>query len=141
MIKSYFDVLKILGKPAYEKLSTADKGRYLFMVNRHLTRMYPVIAATFSHMRADSANAMDFWNFYFKSVYKAGKNPLPSRENYAKLSQKNKKVKYNEEGIEFLVSKLKLGSAEVATLKKLKSKELIKYLKAVDELLNEKIKK
>jgi hypothetical protein len=141
MIKSYFDVIKILGKPAYENVSTADKGRYFFMVNRHLTRMYPVIAATFSHIKVDSANAMDFWNFYFKNIYKASKNPLPSKENFAKLSQKGKVAKYNEEGIEFMVSRLKLGSAEVEILKKLKSKDLIKYLKAVDELLNEKIKK
>lgn len=141
IIKSYFDLLKVLGKSGYDEVSAADKGRHLFMINRHLCRLYPEIAATFSHLKTNPVSAMDFWHNFFKGFYAAKRDPLPAKINFAKLSQAKKKQKFNEEGIEFIVSKMRLGSAEVQILKDLKADELIKYLKSVDELLNEKVKK
>lgn len=141
MINSYFDLLKVLGKPAYENVSASDKGRHIFMVNRHLTRLYPEISASFSHLKTDPVMAMDFWNTYFKAIYSAKKDPLPPKINFAKLTPPKKQKSFDEECLLFMINKLRLGSRDLAVLKKLKEDELIKYLNEIDELINEKVKK
>ena len=64
-IKSYFDLLKILGKDSYKDVTSSDKIRNIFMVNRHLTRLYPGISFALSHIKTDPVAAMDFWHNYF----------------------------------------------------------------------------
>lgn len=137
MIETYFDVIKVLGKEEYNDVSALDKSRHIFMVNRHLARVFPEISATLSGLRIDSSNAMDVWHSVFKNFLKAGRNPLPNAINYAKLSPPKKGVKYDQECIEFMVSKLRLGSADLKTIKELKGEDLIKYLDSIKNLLNE----
>lgn len=141
MIKSYFDLLKILGKPAYENVSVSDKARHIFMINRHLTRLYPEISANFSHLKTDPVMAMDFWNAYFKAIYSAKRDPLPSSINFAKLTPPKKTKSFDEECLLFMVNKLRLGSKDLAVFKKLKEDELIKYLNEINKLINEEVKK
>ena len=140
-IKSYFDLLKILGKPAYENVSAVDKGRHIFMVNRHLTRMYPEIAATLSHLKTNPAIAMDFWHTYFKNIIAAKRDPLPSKINYAKLTPPKTGKKINPDCKEFMIIKMRLGTQDFNAFKKLNNTDLIKYLNDIEKLINEKIKK
>ena len=140
-IKSYFDILKVLGKPAYDNVSAVDKGRHIFMVNRHLARIYPELSASFSHLKTNPVIAMDFWNGYFKLIYSARKDPLPAKVNFAKLTSPKKSKSIDPDCLLYMINKLRLGSNDLSVLKKLKEPELIKYLKEIDKLINEKIKK
>ena len=141
-IKSYFDILRVIGKPAYDGISNHDKERCFFMINRQLTRVYPVIAATLGQMKIDGAAATDFWHHHLKLIKSKGGNPMPS-PMYAKLAapKKPKKPKYSKDAIKYAMERFELSPKEFNLMMEFSSKELIKYLNSVDEMLNEKVKK
>ena len=140
MINSYFDLLKVLGKHEYNEVSSIEKSKNAYMVNRHLTRLYPELCSAFSHIKSNPIAVMDLWHSYFKKIYSFNKNPLLNNINFAKLANKSKEL-YTIESMEYMISSLRLGTEEVKILLKLNNKELIKYLNDINNLIDEKIKK
>ena len=140
-MKSYFDMMKVLGKPGYDNAMVNDKAKFFFMVNRQLTRVYPIIAATMGHIKMDPVCAMDFWHNHLKMIKKMGGNPFP-KEMYAKLTTiKKKKQKHSKEAEVYTMQRFKLSPKDMMLLKEFGSKELIKYLNSVDAMLTEKVVK
>ena len=133
MIKSYFDIFPILGTDKYLDLSNSDKSKYFFMVNRQLSRVFPEVSSTLSHVNVNTSSCMDFWNQYIKFFRSNKRNPY-NNDFYDKLkSLKKKKVTYTQESLEYFLRKYSIGTTDLQTIIEYGNDLLIKYLIEIDK--------
>lgn len=59
----------------YKKLSSEDKEKFFFIINRKLARKYPVHAQFFNKKSIDKSNALDIWYHFF---VKQGAKGIPN---------------------------------------------------------------
>jgi hypothetical protein len=75
----------------WKDLTTVDKNRNFFMMNRFLSIKYPVQVAYLSHIKINAPAVADYWHGNLTKLYKS----VPSWM-YAKTKKKEKEEKKRE---------------------------------------------
>jgi hypothetical protein len=112
-----FDIVKrIFDKKGWEKVSTNDKSRNYFMINRIMSIQFPVQANQFNKNKINPAPVVDWWHdtmsVHFKGV------PQWIYTKTKKQSVKDKKEDSFDEAEMFVRDKLMISKREILELKK-----------------------
>jgi hypothetical protein len=86
-----FDYLKLVfskDDKSWNSLSSTDKSRNFFMLNRFMSIKYPVQAGALSHYRINLESVSDYWHRTMSSLYTSSPNWI-----YAKTKKKNDDAK------------------------------------------------
>mgnify|MGYP003633880537 CR=1 FL=1 len=141
VIKSPFDLLNILGRPAYKEVANIDKKRNAFIVNRMLSRALPEVAMSMSHLKSVAESTVDFWNQVFVDFNKTpqGQNMLSYIRRVFRVSmagaKKKTKAKIDKDLAKKYMIIAKMSQKEFNVLVEYYEKDLIKYLKKFQKML------
>jgi hypothetical protein len=142
VIKTPFDIINILGKESYNNVANIDKKRHFFIINRMLSRALPEVAMKLSHIGCVPEIIVDYWNLTFKEFSKTtnGKNMLGIIRKVLYISMagaaKKEKTKIDKDIANKYMELTKISKKEFDILLEFFEKELIKYLKDVEKILN-----
>tara|TARA_R110000737_G_scaffold219007_1_gene235195 strand:- start:1959 stop:2402 length:444 start_codon:yes stop_codon:yes gene_type:complete len=140
-IKSPFDVLKQLGRESFNDISSMDKKRHAFIINRMLSRALPEVSFNMTHIKVVSESTVDFWHRAFVDMNNSprGRNMLAYIRKVLYLSMAGAKKKVKSKVDTDLSNKYmqqsKIGSKEFSVLVEYYEKDLIKYLKKFSKML------
>lgn len=67
-----FDLIKIMFEDpkAYKKVTSGDKKKHFFMINRRMAIKYPLQADVLQHLKVDEISVVDFWQNFLTKIYK-----------------------------------------------------------------------
>ena len=140
-IKTPFDIINQLGKPAFSEISNLDKKRHFFIINRMLSRALPDISTNLGHQSIIPEIGVDYWNIAFTELgtTQKGRNILNGirKVMYVSMSaaKKKEKVKIDVDLSKKFMEMTKMSTKEFNLLLQFFEIETIKYLKEVEKII------
>jgi len=132
------DVIKMLfgNRSKYRSLTIKEKGDYFFIINRLLSKKFPLFSDKMNLKSIDKSLALDIWYLEIGNRLKSG----DIDSTYSKwLWSKGTKVKHNnlsDKDNMFLMKKLRMGQEDLnflLTYHEEDTKEELKYYKKLDK--------
>ena len=128
-----FDYIKVIfdSKPTYEDLSTYDKTKNSFMLNRFMSIRYPIQANLFNTLGTNSVGAADSWR-RVTSQFKRTPDWIFTK---VKKSQSKQKESYvpSDEAVSMFMSINQIGRREFQECLKYNKETTISYLKILEK--------
>jgi hypothetical protein len=128
-----FDYIKVIfdSKPTYEDLSTYDKTKNSFMLNRFMSIRYPIQANLFNTLGTNSLGAADSWR-RVTSQFKRTPGWIFTK---VKKSQSKQKESYvpSDEAVSMFMSINQIGRREFQECLKYNKETTISYLKILEK--------
>lgn len=98
-MQSPFDVIDaFFSEKAWKEVTSLDKSKYYFIINRVMTKENPVWASYFNHVRINPVAVVDFWKWFLSARYSRKPNWIyvsgskKKKEEKAKAAKKSKNV-------------------------------------------------
>ena len=142
VINKPFDILPHLGKKTFNEISTNDKRKNAFIINRMLSRTLPNEANEFNHRAINVASSLDVWNLIFKELNKSyeGKKIINTTMRNMRISmagaKKKKVLKYDKEIAKEFMRLRGIGTKDFQAMLKFDESNTIKYLKRLKKMID-----
>ena len=129
-----FEVIKSFFNSNWKTVTTIDKSKNFFMINRICSIQFPVQANYFNHIKISPPEVIDFWKPPPSSKYIS--SPSWTWTKTAKKENQKKKAAYKEEVIIFIKEKNNISNREIEELKEFFPQKFEEYYKDVEDLLS-----
>lgn len=125
-----FDIVKtIFNKRGWEKVSSLDKSRNFFMINRIMSIQFPIQANQFNKNRINPIPVVDWWHDAMSNYFKAVPNWIYTK---TKKSEKKTKEESFDEAERFVCERLMISSRELSELKSFFPDKYKEWISSVD---------
>jgi hypothetical protein len=125
-----FDIVKnVFNKKGWEKVTSLDKSRNFFMINRIMSIQFPIQANQFNRSKINPIPVIDWWHEAMSGYFKA----VPSWI-YTKTKKGEKKVKEEnfEDAERFVCERLMISRRELSDLKNFFPDKYSQWISSVD---------
>ena len=129
-----FDILKaFFDDKKWEDVSTHDKARNYFMINRIMCTAFPLQANAFNHTKIDPASVVNYWKEILNKKYKT-----PPGWFYTSTNKKEKSKKYmpSEEVLLFVRDKYEVSTREIKELLDYYPSDFKKFCQSIEDLIS-----
>lgn len=132
-----FDLIKILfeNPEKYKKVSTVDKNRYFFMINRLLGIGFPMQANAFNHIKISTSHVVDYWHGQSIKLYKKTPQWIYTSPKKAEVK---KDIKWpSDEAVKFYLERTKSSKKDLIQAVKIFGEESLSPIFAIEKMMNE----
>lgn len=130
----YTKLMFVADEKQWKEVTSLDKSRNFFMMNRFLSIKYPVQVAVLSHIKINAPATADYWHANMGKLYKS----VPSWI-YAKTKKKEKEAKKREglsdEMIKWYCQREEISRKEFEFTCKTFGEEFLEELRATEKVL------
>lgn len=130
----YTKLMFVADEKKWKEVTTLDKSRNFFMMNRFLSIKYPVQVAVLSHLKINAAATADYWHATMSKLYKTTPSWI-----YAKTKKKEKEAKKREglsdEMIKWYCQKEEISRKEFEFTCKTFGEDFLEELRSMEKVL------
>ena len=132
-----FEFIKVLfeNHEKYKTVSTVDKNKYFFMINRLMGIGFPMQANAFNHIKITPAHVVDYWHGQSIKLYKKTPQWIYTT---TKKSEVKKSIKWpSDEAVKYYLEKTKTSKKDLLQAVKLFGDDSLNPIFAIEKMLNE----
>jgi hypothetical protein len=133
-MKNPFEVIKFFFNSKWEDVSTYEKSRNFFMINRICSIQFPVQSNYFNNIKISPSSVVDYWKVLLSNKYNS-----PPKWTWTKTRKKekeNKEKQYNTEILDFIKERYQMSNREVSELKDFFPVRFKEFYSEIEELLS-----
>ena len=130
-----FDVIKkIFYRKGWEDVSTNDKVRNFFMINRIMSIQWPIQAHQFNHTKIYPSPSVDWWHDNMSNRYTKPPQWIYTKTG-KKESKKTSKIDFSSyvEAESFVKSVFEISNREIGDLKRFYPEKYESWIKEISE--------
>ncbi len=130
------DFLKIFfEKPnEYSKLTSSEKTKFFFMLQRFMSISLPLQANAFNNIRISQAKTVDYWHTNMSKLYKKAPDWIYTKTN--KVKHKNISMP-SDEAVKFYLDKMNISKRDLNDAIKLFGEEALEPIRRIEKILSE----